>query len=259
MLFLLSPAKSLDYDTPLPPDLPHTMPQFVPEASALIQVLREKSHQDIATLMSLSDPLAALNVARYQAFRPRFTASNSRQALLAFNGDVYEGLAARTLSPEDLQWAQDHLCILSGLYGMLRPLDRMQPYRLEMGTRLATDAGSNLYQYWGSRIAEHLNKRLRADTTPVVVNLASQEYFKVVDTKALKARVVECVFEDWKGGAYKIISFHAKRARGLMARYAVTHRLATPHALQGFDLEGYTFAPAASEPERLVFRRKTHV
>lgn len=259
MLFLLSPAKSLDYDTPLPPDLPHTLPQFVPEASALIQVLREKSHQDIATLMSLSDPLAALNVARYQAFTPRFTASNSRQALLAFNGDVYEGLAARTLSPEDLQWAQAHLCILSGLYGMLRPLDRMQPYRLEMGTRLATDAGSNLYQYWGSRIAEHLNKRLRADTTPVVVNLASQEYFKVVDTKALKARVVECVFEDWKGGAYKIISFHAKRARGLMARYAVTHRLATPHALQGFDLEGYTFAPAASEPERLVFRRKTHV
>ncbi len=259
MLFLLSPAKSLDYDTPLPPDLPHTLPQFVPEASALIQVLREKSHQDIATLMSLSDPLAALNVARYQAWKPRFTASNSRQALLAFNGDVYEGLAARTLSPEDLQWAQDHLCILSGLYGMLRPLDRMQPYRLEMGTRLATDAGSNLYQYWGSRIAEHLNKRLRADTTPVVVNLASQEYFKVVDTKALKARVVECVFEDWKGGAYKIISFHAKRARGLMARYAVTHRLATPHALQGFDLEGYTFAPAASEPERLVFRRKTHV
>lgn len=259
MLFLLSPAKSLDYDTPLPPDLPHTLPQFMPQSTALIQVLREKSHQDIATLMSLSDPLAALNVARYQAFRPRFTAANSRQALLAFNGDVYEGLDARSLGSEDLQWAQDHVCILSGLYGMLRPLDRMQPYRLEMGTRLATDAGSNLYHFWGSRIAEHLNKRLRADTTPVVVNLASQEYFKVVDTKALKARVLECVFEDWKGGAYKIISFHAKRARGLMARYAVTHRLATPHALQGFDLEGYTFAPAASEPERLVFRRKTHV
>ncbi|MES2611974.1 MAG: peroxide stress protein YaaA [Pseudomonadota bacterium] len=259
MLFLLSPAKSLDYDTPLPTDLPHTLPQFVPEATALIKVLREKSHQDIATLMSLSDPLAALNVARYQAFRPRFTAANSRQALLAFNGDVYEGLNARTLGSEDLQWAQDHVCILSGLYGLLRPLDRMQPYRLEMGTRLATDAGSNLYQYWGGRIAEHLNKRLRADTTPVVVNLASQEYFKAVDTKALKARVVECVFEDWKGGAYKIISFHAKRARGLMARYAVTNRLATPHALQGFDLEGYTFAPAASEPERLVFRRKTNV
>ncbi|EJE54869.1 hypothetical protein PMI14_00222 [Acidovorax sp. CF316] len=259
MLFLLSPAKSLDYETPLPPDLPHTLPQFVPQSKDLIKVLREKSHQDIATLMSLSDPLAALNVARYQAWKPRFTDTNSRQALLAFNGDVYEGLDARTLGSEDLQWAQDHVCILSGLYGLLRPLDRMQPYRLEMGTRLATEAGSNLYQFWGDRIARHLNTRLRADTTPVVVNLASQEYFKAVDTKALKARVVECVFEDWKGGIYKIISFHAKRARGLMARYAVTQRIATPHGLQGFGLEGYTFAPAASQPERLVFRRKTNV
>lgn len=259
MLFLLSPAKSLDYETPLPPDLTHTLPQFVPQSKDLIRVLREKSPQDIATLMSLSDKLAALNVARYQAWKPRFTAANARQALLAFNGDVYEGLDARTLGPEELQWAQDHVCILSGLYGLLRPLDLMQPYRLEMGTRLATEAGSNLYQYWGDRIAKHLNTRLRADTTPVVVNLASQEYFKAVDTKALKARVIECVFEDWKGGAYKIISFHAKRARGLMARYAIGHRLATPHALQGFDLEGYTFAPAASEPQRLVFRRKTNV
>jgi cytoplasmic iron level regulating protein YaaA (DUF328/UPF0246 family) len=259
MLFLLSPAKSLDYDTPLPPGLPHTLPQFVPQSSALIKVLRDKSPQDIATLMSLSDKLAALNVARYQAWKPRFSTANARQALLAFNGDVYEGLAARTLDTGDLQWAQDHVCILSGLYGMLRPLDLMQPYRLEMGTRLATEAGSNLYHYWGSRIAEHLNKRLRADTTPVVVNLASQEYFKAVDTTALRARVIECVFEDWKGGAYKIISFHAKRARGLMARYAITGRLATPHSLQGFDLEGYTFASAASHPERLVFRRKTNV
>jgi len=148
------------------------------------------------------------------------------------------------------------MAILSGLYGVLRPLDRMQPYRLEMGTRLATDAGSNLYQFWGSQIAEHLNTRLRADTTPVVVNLASQEYFKAVDRKALKARVIECVFEDWKGGAYKIISFHAKRARGLMARYAITHRVTTPHQLEGFDLEGYAYDKLASEPERLVFRRK---
>ncbi|MFY3384952.1 peroxide stress protein YaaA [Paracidovorax sp. MALMAid1276] len=256
MLFLLSPAKSLDYDTPLPPGLPHTTPQFVREASALIDVLREKAPQDIATLMDLSDKLAALNVARYQAWRPRFTASNSRQALLAFNGDVYEGLDARTLAPDDLDWAQGHVAILSGLYGVLRPLDRMQPYRLEMGTRLATGAGSNLYQFWGRQIAEHLNTRLRADTTPVVVNLASQEYFKAVDCKALKARVIECVFEDYKGGSYKIISFFAKRARGLMARYAITHRIATPHALEGFDLDGYALAPASSSPERLVFRRK---
>jgi hypothetical protein len=257
MLFLLSPAKSLDYDTPLPAGLPHTLPQFVPQSTQLIDVLREKSPQDIASLMGLSDKLAALNVARYQVWQPQFTAANARQALLAFNGDVYEGLQARTLTAPDLDWTQSHVAILSGLYGVLRPLDWMQPYRLEMGTRLATAAGSNLYQFWGSQIAEHLNTRLRADTTPVVVNLASQEYFKAVDRKQLKARVIECVFEDWKGGAYKIISFHAKRARGLMARYAITHRIATPHKLEAFDLEGYAFAPASSEPERLVFRRKT--
>ena len=256
MLFLLSPAKSLDYETPLPDGLPHTTPPFVAQSSALIDVLRAQAPQDIASLMALSDKLAALNVARYEAWRPRFTAGNSRQAVLAFNGDVYEGLDARSLDLADLQWAQNHLAILSGLYGVLRPLDRMQPYRLEMGTRLATAAGSNLYQFWGTRIAEHLNTCLRADTTPVVVNLASQEYFKSVDRKALKARVIDCVFEDWKSDAYKIISFHAKRARGLMARYAITHRIATPHQLEGFDLEGYAFAPAASTPERLVFRRK---
>ena len=256
MLFLLSPAKSLDYDTPVPEGLPHTTPQFVPQSTALIEALRMHSPQSIASLMDLSDKLAALNVARYEAWRPRFTAANSRQAVLAFNGDVYEGLQARTLGADDLGWAQQHLAILSGLYGVLRPLDRMQPYRLEMGTRLATEHGNTLYQYWGSQIAEHLNTRLRADTTPVVVNLASQEYFKAVNRKALKARVIDCVFEDWKGDAYKIISFHAKRARGLMARYAITHRVATPHQLEGFDLEGYVFAPASSTPERLVFRRR---
>jgi cytoplasmic iron level regulating protein YaaA (DUF328/UPF0246 family) len=257
MLFLLSPAKSLDYDTPLPDGLPHTTPQFVPQSTALIEVLRTHSPQSIASLMDLSDKLAALNVARYQAWQPRFTASNSRQAVLAFNGDVYDGLQARSLSAEDLAWAQGRVAILSGLYGVLRPLDRMQPYRLEMGTRLATDAGSSLYDYWGSQLAEHLNTRLRADTTPVVVNLASQEYFKAVDRKALKARVIDCVFEDYKGGVYKIISFHAKRARGLMARYAITHRVATPRQLEGFDLDGYAFAPGASSPERLVFRRRS--
>ena len=256
MLFLLSPAKSLDYDTPVPEGLPHSTPQFVGQSSALIEVLRAQAPQDIASLMSLSDKLAALNVARYQAWSPRFTATNSRQAVMAFNGDLYEGLDARTLDVEALQWAQGHIAILSGLYGVLRPLDRMQPYRLEMGTRLATSVGGNLYAFWGSQIAEHLNTRLRADITPVVVNLASQEYFKAVDRKTLKARTIECVFEDWHAGAYKIISFHAKRARGLMARYAITQRVATPHQLEAFGLGGYSFAAAASTPERLVFRRK---
>ncbi|CAM4149058.1 peroxide stress protein YaaA [Paracidovorax anthurii] len=257
MLFLLSPAKSLDYDTPLPEGLAHTLPPFIPESTRLIEVLRRQSPQQIASLMDISDALAGLNVARYAAWSPKFSAANARQAALAFNGDVYEGLQAHGLGHEDLQWAQDHLAILSGLYGVLRPLDWMQPYRLEMGTRLATEAGANLYQFWGPRIAEHLNRRLAADATPVVVNLASQEYFKSVDTRVLKARVIECVFEDWKGGRYKIISFHAKRARGLMARHAIQRRIATPRQLEGFDLEGYAFAPAASAPERLVFRRKT--
>jgi cytoplasmic iron level regulating protein YaaA (DUF328/UPF0246 family) len=256
MLFLLSPAKSLDYDSPLPPALAHSTPQFVAQSTALINTLREHSPQSIAGLMKLSDPLAALNVARYAAWRPRFTASNSRQAILAFNGDVYEGLDARSLNAQDLDWAQSHVAILSGLYGVLRPLDRMQAYRLEMGTRLSTEAGSNLYQFWGTQIAEYLNKAASLEGPAVIVNLASQEYFKAVDRKHLQARVIECVFEDWKGGGYKIISFYAKRARGLMARYAITQRINAPEGLQAFEMEGYALAPSVSSPDRLVFRRK---
>jgi hypothetical protein len=254
MLFLLSPAKSLDYQTPLG-EVPHTQPQFKAQSQALIEVLRTQSPQQIASLMDLSDALSALNVARYAAWSPRSTLRNARPAVLAFNGDVYEGLQARTLPVADLEWAQQHVAILSGLYGVLRPLDLLQPYRLEMGTRLATPQGSNLYQFWGSSIAQHLNQRLRADTSPVVVNLASQEYFKAVDRKTLKAPVVECVFEDYKGGAYKVISFHAKRARGLMARYAIEHRITTPEGLKHFDSEGYAHAPEVSGLDRLVFRR----
>ena len=256
MLFLLSPAKALDYDTPAG-KLPHTQPLFVRQAAELIGVMREKSPQEIAALMKLSDALSGLNAARYEAWSPKFTAKNSKQAALAFNGDVYEGLDAKTLSEAQLAWAQEHLCILSGLYGVLRPLDRLQPYRLEMGTRLATDAGADLYRFWGSQLSDHLNKQLRADRTPVVINLASQEYFRAVDTQVLKARVVECVFQEWKGGVYKIISFHAKRARGLMARYAIEQRLQTPDQLKGFAMEGYGFDAAASAADRLVFRRKT--
>ena len=255
MLFLLSPAKSLDYAPPAP-EVPHTLPQFVPQSKALIEVLRQKSPQQIAELMDLSDTLSALNVARYQAWRPKFTEKNAKQAVLAFNGDVYEGLDAKTLSLQELEWAQKHVGILSGLYGVLRPLDWMQPYRLEMGTTLATDQGPNLYKFWGTQIAVWLNAQLAKDKTPVIVNLASQEYFKSVDRKVLKARVIECVFEDFKGGQYKIISFNAKRARGLMARFAIQNKISHPDGLLGFDAESYAYAPAVSEPERLVFRRK---
>jgi cytoplasmic iron level regulating protein YaaA (DUF328/UPF0246 family) len=206
--------------------------------------------------MSLSDQLSGLNVARYQAWVPKFTAKNSKQAVLAFDGDVYGGLDASTLGEPDLDWLQQHLCILSGLYGVLRPLDWMQPYRLEMGTRLVTPKGRNLYQFWGSQLASYLNERAAADLSPVVVNLASEEYFKAVDRKVLKPRVVTCVFEERKADGYKIISFMAKRARGLMVRYAVQHRVTTPEQLKAFDLEGYRFVPAASDTDRLVFRRE---
>ena len=257
MLFLLSPAKTLDFESPLTEwgQLPHTLPEFVPQAAELIGVLKRKKQADIAALMSLSDALAKLNVDRYKAWRPEFTADNARQAILAFNGDVYEGLQAKTLTTAQLEWAQQHLCILSGLYGLLRPLDRMQPYRLEMGTALVTPRGKNLYQYWGDQIAQTLNARLSGEKSPVVVNLASQEYFKAVDLKALKARVVTCEFEDHKSGQYKVISFFAKRARGLMARYAITRRVKTVKALQAFDAEGYAFAPDVSREDHLVFRR----
>ncbi|WP_312568325.1 peroxide stress protein YaaA [Comamonas sp.] len=257
MLFLLSPAKSLEYERPLPAGLGHTLPPFIPQSTELIEVLRQLPPQEVGALMSISDKLAQLNTARYAAWQPEFTADNARQALFAFNGDVYEGLDAYSLQADDITWAQDHVLMLSGLYGALRPLDWMQPYRLEMGTRLANAHGSNLYQFWGSRIAQLINERQAQDAQPVVVNLASQEYFKSVDRKHLKARVVECVFEDYKGGTYKIISFHAKHARGLMARYAITHRLTQPEQLMAFDVNGYAYAPEVSRPERLVFRRNT--
>ena len=255
MLFVLSPAKALDYDTPAG-DVPHTQPMFVKQSAELIAVLKDKSPHDIASLMSLSDTLAALNVARYQAWSPKFTVKNAKPAVLAFNGDVYEGLDAKSLKPKQLEWAQNHVAILSGLYGVLRPLDLMQPYRLEMGTSLANARGSNLYKFWGSDIAAYLNERLQGEKEPILINLASQEYFKAVDRKTLKARVVECVFEDYKAGKYKVISFNAKRARGLMARYAITTQAKTPKDLEGFSLEGYAFDAAASEPDRQVFRRK---
>ncbi len=258
MLFVLSPAKSLDFATPAA-QVAATPPLFLKQAAELIAILKKKSPQEVASLMTLSDKLAGLNVARYQAWRAHPGADATKPALLAFNGDVYDGLDAKRLDGAALAWAQDHLCILSGLYGVLRPLDALQPYRLEMGTRLANAHGDDLYAFWGRRIADYLQTRLAADATPVLVNLASQEYFKAVAPKALKARVVDCVFEDFKGGQYKTISFYAKRARGLMARFAVTQRLRLPEQLKAFDLDGYAFVPAASRLDRLVFRRRLAV
>lgn len=254
MLFLISPAKALNYETP-PHINTHTKPLFVDQAAELIKVMREKSPLQIAALMDLSDALSGLNAARYQAWTPKFTAKNSKQAVLAFDGDVYGGLDAKTLSEAELDWLQDHLGILSGLYGVLRPLDWMQAYRLEMGTRLVTPRGKNLYQFWDTQIADYLNRRAAADKTPVVVNLASEEYFKAVDRRVLLPRVVTCTFEERKADGYKIVSFFAKRARGLMVRYAVKHRVSRVEQLKDFAEEGYRFVPSVSEPDQLVFRR----
>lgn len=255
MLFAISPAKALDYETP-PQTATHTEPLFVPQAAALIKTLKAFGPTEVSDLMGLSDKLAALNVARYQAWTKTFTPKNAKQAVLAFDGDVYDGLSAKTLTTKQLDWLQDHLCILSGLYGVLRPLDLMQPYRLEMGTRLQTEAGKNLYQFWGTRIADYLNERAATDGSGVLVNLASEEYFKSVDRKALKPQVVACAFEEQKNGQTKIISFMAKRARGLMVRFAVENKVKKPVDLQAFDIDGYRFVAADSSPDRLVFRRR---
>jgi cytoplasmic iron level regulating protein YaaA (DUF328/UPF0246 family) len=258
MMYFLSPAKTLDYETPTPPEVAAlaTTPQYIARAAELIGLLRTSTPAEIAALMDLSEPLTALNVARYAAWSTRNTARNSKPAVLAFNGDVYDGLAAATLTVDELAWAQRHVVILSGLYGVLRPLDRLQPYRLEMGTALANAHGHDLYAFWGDTLAGHLNALQSRARAPVIVNLASQEYARAALRKTLKARVVECVFEDWKGGEYKVISFFAKRARGLMARYAIEHRITRPEALDGFSTDGYVLARRASTPGRRVFRRR---
>jgi uncharacterized protein len=268
VLVLLSPAKSLNY-APLAEhashlaNLPHTLPHFVQQPPQLVAAARKLSAKKLAALMDISDDLANLNVARFKAWQPEYTVDNAKQAILAFDGDVYTGLQAATLSVDDLHWAQEHVGMLSGLYGVLRPLDLMQPYRLEMGSALSTKTGktthTNLYGFWGNQITEHLNERLAALSSDgdkqVVVNLASQEYFKSVKANALKARVIECVFEDFKNDKFKVISFFAKQARGLMARYMILNRVTSPAKLKKFDLSGYTYAAAASTDERLVFRR----
>lgn len=254
MLVVLSPAKSLDYESPL--SVPkHTKPQFVDEASQLVDILRPMSPVQLSELMSISDKLGVLNATRYGEWSTQFTSKNSRPAVLAFNGDVYDGLDAKTLDEEGLAFAQKHIRILSGLYGVLRPLDLMQPYRLEMGTKLPNPAGKDLYAYWKSIVAPALNKDL-GKTDPVLVNLASDEYFKSVDTKALSARVVQPVFQDYKNGQFKIISFFAKKARGLMARYIIDQRITDVEQLKKFKVDGYAFAPKESTENTWVFRRK---
>jgi uncharacterized protein len=254
MLILLSPAKNLDF-TPVAPELALTHPRMSDDIAALAKVTVKLTRPKIAKLMHLSDKLADLNWHRFQELMPTLESDATLQAVLAFNGDVYQGLSARTLSAEDLDWAQDHLRVLSGLYGLLRPLDAIAPYRLEMGTRLKTKRGNSLYEFWGSRISKAINSDLDSATEPVVINLASTEYFGAVDKKALKARVITCHFKEIKDGEARILSFYAKKARGMMARYAIEGRIDRPEGLQDFSVEGYRFDPAVSKANDWVFTR----
>ena len=253
MLIVLSPAKSLDFDTPVTTKL-HTTPDFLDRSAQLIDVLRGYSPGQLAELMSISDALAVLNVGRYASWTP--DTGDARQAVMAFNGDVYNGFAARSLKPKPLAWAQDHVRILSGLYGVLRPFDLIHPHRLEMGTRLPTAQGKDLYSFWGDSVSAALNQQLAASGAEVLVNLASEEYFKSVRPKQLDVPVITPVFEEWKDGRYKIISFFAKQARGMMARYAAEKGLSDVARLKRFNVDGYAYDKKASTDTAWVFRRK---
>ena len=254
MLLVISPAKTLEY-APVPADVPFTQPDFLDHSQQLIDVLRDKSPQDIAALMDISDQLAVLNVGRYQAWQRHYAQPEGKQALLAFMGDVYEGMDASSFSGAELDYAQHHLRILSGLYGLLRPLDLMMPYRLEMGTKLANPRGKDLYAFWGERISGWLNQALAEQGDDILLNLASNEYFSSVKRKALNARIIDTEFKDLKNGQYKIISFYAKKARGLMARYVIKERLRDPAGLKDFSYAGYRYSAEQSKPDSLVFLR----
>ena len=252
MLIVLSPAKALDFTAP-PASAGLTFPELADQTAELSKTTRRLTVRDLKRLMSLSDNLAKLNRERFQAFDPE--ADEGLQAAFAFNGDVYLGLRARELDKKALGWAQDRVRILSGLYGVLRPLDAIQPYRLEMGTRLKTRRGQSLYDFWGPRVSEALNRAADGHKDKTLVNCASGEYFGAVDRKALRLPVVSCRFLEEKDGEARIISFFAKRARGLMARYAIDHRIDKAQDLKAFDADGYRFQPHLSTDEEWTFAR----
>lgn len=254
MLIVISPAKTLDYQSELPTDR-YTQPELLDSSRQLIDIARRLSAPQIATLMGISDKLASLNETRFHEWHPDFTPHNARQAILAFKGDVYAGLQAEEFSDADFDFAQAHLRMLSGLYGVLRPLDLMQPYRLEMGIRLENPKGKDLYHFWGETITDKLSQTLAAQGDNVLINLASDEYFRAVKPKKLGAEIIKPVFLDEKNGRFKVISFYAKKARGLMSRYIIQNRLTKPEQLTAFNTDGYFFDEAASTKNELVFKR----
>lgn len=254
MLIVVSPAKTLDYETPVAIKK-HTQPQFMKRSAELVEQLRDYTPKKLAKLMSVSDKLAELNASRYESWQPKATKKNARQSLAAFQGDVYVGMDALSFDEADYAFAQDHLAILSGLYGVLRPLDLMQPYRLEMGTKLKTAAGKDLYEFWGDDITLALNKQIKKSKSEVLVNLASVEYFKSVRKKQLNAQVIAPVFKDLKNGKYKIISFFAKKARGTMAGWIIRKKITDAAKLPQFGEDGYRYSAEESTPAKPVFLR----
>jgi cytoplasmic iron level regulating protein YaaA (DUF328/UPF0246 family) len=255
MLAVISPAKTLDFESK-PATKKHSLPDFVEDSAMLIKRLRTLPPSEISSLMNISDKLADLNHRRYAEWRPEFPADTARPAILAFRGDVYMGLRADTLNERDFTWAQKHLRILSGLHGLLRPLDRIRPYRLEMGTRLSNPRGEDLYAFWGSKVTCALNSALREQKQKVLINLASNEYYDVLQPGEIDARIININFRDWKNGQYKFLSFFAKKARGLMARYLIDHRVSTLKALRKFDYDGYAFCADRSNGDDWVFTRR---
>ncbi|NKI18225.1 peroxide stress protein YaaA [Spongiibacter sp. KMU-166] len=253
MLMLISPAKTLDFDTPAHTDI-FTQGDFLKQSRALIKELRELAPHDISALMKISDKLGSLNHQRFADWHTPFTPDNAKQAILAFRGDVYTGLDADSFNDDDFAFAQQHLRILSGLYGLLRPLDLIQPYRLEMGTKFANSGGKNLYEFWGDSITKAVNRQLK-ETGPLLVNLASNEYYSAVKPGQIKADIITPVFKDCKNGKYKIISFYAKKARGLMSAWIIKNRITEAEHLKQFDCEGYYFCPAQSTAREWVFLR----
>ena len=255
MLIVVSPAKTLDYDSPARTQV-FTQPDYLDRSQELISRLRHLSSLDISELMKVSTKIADLNFDRYESWDRRFTQQNAKQAILAFKGDVYTGLDAETFSAKDFTFAQKHLRILSGLYGLLRPLDLMQAYRLEMGTKLDTERGKNLYDFWDSTITEGLNSQLKNIKSNTLINLASNEYFKSVKPKQLNATIITPAFKEFKDGDYKMIGIYAKKARGMLSRYIIKHQLTDPADIKSFDNEGYKFNKSLSKGSTWVFSRR---
>ncbi|MFA8433000.1 MAG: peroxide stress protein YaaA [Marinifilaceae bacterium] len=255
MLIVISPAKSLDFETSVGIQ-DYTIPDFLPQSEELIKELKKLSIDDISQFMAISPKLAQLNFERIQTWHPNFNSENAKQALLAFSGDVYTGIDASSFNSEDFAFAQKNLRILSGLYGVLRPMDLIQPYRLEMGKKLETPKGKDLYQFWGNQITDVINQTINSENHKDLINLASNEYFKSIQKKQIQAKIITPIFKDYKNGAYKVVSFYAKKARGLMSRFIIQNQLTNCEDLKAFNLDGYHFNPNLTKGKDWIFTRE---